>query len=393
MKLRLMVIVMAFALAATLSIGRAGALQSRLKGDLPALEDVFAKLFSATVRAFSMEQMQKDFSLLSEEERAAVANFLGKDRWDKLVTGLDEQKKKFLEDEYARQAGKADASAFLKALPKVFAININIMTTEQVKQTMSTLSDKEMATLTISMGNDGLKTLFTVTNKDKHAIILSSTPDWVLLEMGIRRYDSIKDYTCILLKQEKVGGKMQGVETIELKYRVKPFGIYAKWIDGPFKDREALYNSVTAAKSLRVREGGALGVMPVTVPVDSAIAKRGTNHLITEIGLGYLLGMIRKDYQPASQAGDITRKDVGIQQIDGVNVYVMESSLRKNPSNAYYCHRIKHYIDYLNSIEIKAEMYDWNDQIMESFTYTKLRLNVGLKDSDFDQNNPAYKLK
>lgn len=375
-----------------IAAGTAPALDSRIKGKLPELEDVFAKLFANTVKIFSMDQLQKEYATLSEEERASMANFLGKDRWDKVVQGLDDQKKKFLEAQYSKYAGKGDGASFKKHLPKIIGINLNIMSVDQVKQSMSVMDDKEMGSLCISMGNDGLKVLMATANKDKHAVLLQSTPDWVLLEMGLRKYDAIKDYTCILLKNEKIGGKMQGVETIEMKYRVKPNCIYAKWVDGPWKGREALYRDSAPGK-LRVRESGALGLLAVTVPVDSEIAKRGTNHPLTEIGLGFLLNMILKDYKPAHAAGDLVRKDIGLQQIEGTSVYVMDSVIKKNPKNNYYCHRIRHYLDYTNSLEIKAEIFDWDDQLYESFTYLKLVINPGLKDSDFDQSNPAYRLK
>lgn len=370
------------------------ALESRIKGQLPPIEEVFAKLFSASIRIFSLDQLKKESALLSEEERIGMANFLGKERLQKALEGLEADKKNFLTDEYMKLMGKPDtAKNFRKFLPRLLAINANIMTADQVKQSLKSLDEREMGTLTIYMGNDGLKVLFTNANRDKHAAIMSSTPDWVILEMGLLKYDTIKDYTATLLKQERIGGKMQGVETIELKYRVKPTAIYAKWIDGPFKGREALYNSTVSTKMIRVREGPPLSIIPVTVPLDSAIAKRGTNHLLTEIGLGYMLELILRDYLKASPVGDLTRKDIGLQEIDGKPVFVMESTLKKNPKQNYYCYRLTHYIDYINSFEVKVEVYDWNNQMFEMFTYLKIRENVGLKDIDFDQNNPAYKLK
>lgn len=377
-----------------LSAPSGNALESRIKGKLPSIEEVFAKLFSASIRIFSLDQLKKESTLLSEEERCSMINFLGKERLLKAIEGLDADKKNFLTDEYMKLIGKGDLGKnFRKFLPRILAINANIMSVEQVKQSLKSLDEAEMGTLTIYMGNDGLKVLFNNANRDKHEAIMSSTPDWVILEMGLLKYDTIKDYTATMLKQEKIGGKMQGVETIELKYRVKPTAIYAKWINGPFKGRECLYNSSVSTKNIRVRESPPFSIVPVTVPLDSPIAKRGTNHLFTEVGLGYMLELILRDYLKASPVGDLTRKDIGVQEIDGKPVFVMESTLKKNPKQNYYCHRLTHYIDYINSFEVKVEVYDWNNQMFEMFTYLKIRENAGLKDIDFDQNNPAYKLK
>jgi len=385
--------VMFIVAAVLIAAGTVSAIESRIKGKLPELENVFAKLMGNTFKLLSMDQLQKQNSTLSEQERSSVVNFLGKERWGKLLDGLDDQKKKFLDAEYAKLIGKGDGASFKKHLPKIIGINLNLMSVDQVKQSLANMEEKEMGTLCISMGNEGLKALFTTANRDKHAILLQATPDWVLLEMGLRKYDTIKDYTCIMLKNERIGGKMQGVEKMDVKFRVKPAAIYSKWVDGPFKGRECLYNAAVSPDKLRVRESGALGLLPVSVPLTSEIAKRGTNHLFTELGMGFLLDMILKDYKKGSVAGDLTRKDVGLAQVEGTSVYVMESILKKNPSNNYYCHRIRHYLDYTNSLEIKAEMYDWDDQLFESYTYLKIALNPGLKDSDFDHTNPNYRLK
>ena len=63
--------------------------------------------------------------------------------------------------------------------------------------------------------------------------MLQNTPTWLFSETGLRRYAELKDYTCIMYKQERLGSKLQDVETIVLKYREHPKSIYMKWIAGP----------------------------------------------------------------------------------------------------------------------------------------------------------------
>jgi len=82
----------------------------------------------------------------------------------------------------------------------------------------------------------------------------------------------------------------------------------------------------------------------------------------------------------------------GIQEVDNHKVYVMENILPKDPKKGYYCYRIIHYIDYMRSLEIKAVMYNWDNQLQESYTYTQIAINPGLKDIDFDPENPEYRL-
>ena len=46
----------------------------------------------------------------------------------------------------------------------------------------------------------------------------------------------------------------------------------------------------------------------------------------------------------------------------------------------------------MRSLEIKAVMYNWDNQLQESYTYTQIAINPGLKDIDFDPDNPEYRL-
>jgi hypothetical protein len=392
---RLLVLVVLLLLPA-LVLPAGGAIESRIKGKLPPLEGVFEKLFASSIRLMSMDQLQKEYNSFNDEDRTSLVNFLGKDRFDKALQGLEEPKKKFLEDSYLKFLGKGDSSEFArKHLPIILAANANVMSAAQVKQSLAVLDDMEMGSLTLSMGPPGTKIMFgKITGKDKHNAIMESTPMWVILEMGLIKYGTVRDYTCTLLKQERIDNKLQGVETMEVKYRVKPsLAIYAKWVNGPYTGRECLYNETVIGKDkLRVREGGMLGLVAVTLPLDSAIAKRGTNHILTELGFGHLLNLSLKDLKASMPYGDMSRKDNGLQMLDGKSVFVMDSILRKNPNYKYYCHRLRSYIDYTNSLQLKAEIFDWNDQMFESYTYLKPRFNVRLKDIDFDPSNPAYKL-
>jgi len=371
----------------------AGGINSMLMGQLPGFDKVFEKLFHSDVELASLDQLKSIHSKMSEAQIAAIANFYTKEHWEKLTADLPEDKREFLINTYEPLRGKAQPKDLKKHFPEIMSIIINETTPEQITATMENMSYKEMGSLSLFLDNDGLKTLFSSIPTNKDLIILDNTPDWVLLEMGLRFYvKNIKNYECTFLKQERVGGKLQDEETIHLKYREKPKALYMKWLAGPFKGRELLYNETIRADDIRVREAGFLGVIPVWISVDSPLAMRGTNHTVLEVGMKYLLNMIKKDWQKSHTTGDLSRKNYGITKLDGHNVYVMESIQKKNPAQNYYCHRLRHYIDYTRSMEIKAEVYDWDNKLMEKYTYLDIKLNTDLTDKDFDPDNPEYKL-
>ncbi len=371
----------------------AGGINSKLMGKLPGFDKVFEKLFHSDAEQASLDQLKTIHNKMSEEQLAALANYYTKEHWEKLTADLPEEKQEFFESRYEAVRGKAGPGDLKKHFPEIMSIIINETTPEQITATMESMSAKEMASLSLFLDNDGLKTMFSSipTNKDK--IILDNTPDWVLLEMGLRYYDKyIKNYECKFLKQERIDGELQGEETIHLKYRENPKGVYMKWLAGPFKGRELIYNENLEKEKIRVREAGLLGVIPVWINLNSSLAMRGTNHTVQEVGMRYLLGMIKTDWQKSHKTGDLTRKNYGIQKLGGHNVYVMESIQQKNPNVDYYCHKLRHYIDYTRSMEIKAEVYGWDNQLLERYTYLNIKLNTDLTDKDFDPENPEYDL-
>jgi outer membrane lipoprotein-sorting protein len=39
---------------------------------------------------------------------------------------------------------------------------------------------------------------------------------------------------------------------------------------------------------------------------------------------------------------------------------------------------------------IKTQIFDWDNQLIESYGYEELKLNPGLADKDFEAENPEY---
>ena len=59
-------------------------------------------------------------------------------------------------------------------------------------------------------------------------------------------------------------------------------------------------------------------------------------------------------------------------------------------------HRVRLYIDKELGLPIRFEAYDWpkhrgaEPELAEEYTYSELKLNVGLTELDFDVANSAY---
>ncbi len=376
------------------------ALYSPTQGELPEFREVLPKSIVKYLSHCDAQLAKKAIASVGEDKIQLIANYIGDEGWKYVMEHIKPELKPILE-KYKPASGidfKKLEAELKKVYPKIPAIWMNLLPEQEFIRYLKETEKLVRGVEALFMGWQGLRVFFETLDEKRHEALLDHTPDWVFIDIGLMRYDAIKDYKCIVYKQERVKGHLQDVEKILLKYRDKPFAIYMKWLDGPFKGREVLYNEAYYKDKVRVREGGSgisdriLGIAPAWIGLTSSLARRGTNHLVTEIGLKHLLEMIKKDYLRGKGTNDIKRVNHGIQEVDNHKVYVMENILPKDPKKGYYCYRIIHYIDYMRSLEIKAVMYNWDNQLQESYTYTQIAINPGLKDIDFDPENPEYRL-
>src|SRR4051794_12975925 len=62
------------------------------------------------------------------------------------------------------------------------------------------------------------------------------------LEAGLRRYQrTVKGYSCTFQKQERLDGKLQRTEVIEVYFREQPFSVYFGWLEGARLAERTLY--------------------------------------------------------------------------------------------------------------------------------------------------------
>lgn len=70
---------------------------------------------------------------------------------------------------------------------------------------------------------------------------------------------------------------------------------------------------------------------------------------------------------------------------------------RQQPGSNYQVCRI--YVDCRSRLPVQAELYGWPENpgdeppLLEKYTYTNVKTNVRLSDSDFDPRNQAYRFE
>ncbi len=220
--------------------------------------------------------------------------------------------------------------------------------------------------------------------------------------------ENIDDYTAILIKRERIDDVLGAHEYMQVKIRnrkvqngqvVQPLSVYINFLKpSSVKGREVIYVEGQNDNNIIAHEGGLKGkfLPTVNLPPNGMLAMRGQRYPMTEIGVENLIVKLIERGQQARKFNDVQcefRKNARVQ--DRVCTVLQVTQPTKQPSLEFYQASVFIY-DKVN-VPIRYIAYDWPQDadapldVLEEYNYLNLKVNVGLKDEDFDPHNPAYK--
>jgi hypothetical protein len=214
----------------------------------------------------------------------------------------------------------------------------------------------------------------------------------------------IEDYTCVIVKRERVRGRLRGYEYLSAKVRhhrenvqrVVPFSVYLKFL-GPskVKGREVLYVEGENDSKLVVRTGETQYPFTTKLRPTGELAMRENRHPITEFGFE---NFGRRLIQLIPEA--ITPDQVQIEHSENSKVDGRECTgivvTRTKRTQQYRFHRVRIFFDRELQIPIHYEAYDWpkteggKPVLLEQYTFRDIVINPGLTDGDFRRDHPKY---
>ncbi|HID21190.1 MAG TPA: DUF1571 domain-containing protein, partial [Planctomycetaceae bacterium] len=212
-----------------------------------------------------------------------------------------------------------------------------------------------------------------------------------------RKYQSIRGYTCIFIKRERINGVLGPMEFVQMKIRTRPFSIYMKWLQ-PYTGREVIYVHGRYGNKLLAHDTGAKKIIAGTVELDPRDRRllKYSRHPITEAGIGNMISKLIRHWEQQRRAPDGNIVVLDNARVD-TNLCWCVKCIHPHPSgrNAYY--RIRVFFDKKSSLPIRFEGYDWplqrgdvNGLLVEEYTYRNLRTDVTLTSWDFSPRNPRY---
>lgn len=219
--------------------------------------------------------------------------------------------------------------------------------------------------------------------------------------------ENYDDYTAVLYKRERVGGVTGDEEVANVKIRnrkesngtiTQAFSVYITFVKpAKIAGREALYVEGANNGKMIGHKGKGEGVLTMSAWLlpTSHLAMAGQLYPITEIGIENLILKLIERGNKERQHADVDVKWTESKIFDRKCRVLTLSHEKKEPQFDF--HKAQIFIDKDFNVPVRYVAYDWpkgekltKSDILEEYTYTQLKFNVGLTDKDFDSRNKAY---
>ncbi|MBN1554962.1 MAG: DUF1571 domain-containing protein [Phycisphaerae bacterium] len=220
---------------------------------------------------------------------------------------------------------------------------------------------------------------------------LAKTDHVALLKKGVEKYDAmpVKDYTCLFVKQEKLGGRLGDEQNVAIKFLGDPFSVAMVWTKNPpLGDAliyvEGEYKNNKGVSQMLVRPKPAfqwlVGKSVLKLP-DGPDAMRNSLRPVTKFGFRNGLVSLLEVYEPAIAAKECKMQYDGVTEVGGRKCVVLTRIL---PEGKDYPARITETcLDIELLLPLRIVGYDRDNSLLCNYEYHEVKLNPGLKPRDF----------
>jgi len=210
------------------------------------------------------------------------------------------------------------------------------------------------------------------------------------------QFRHVRDYTCTFVKRERIEGRLTAPHIIEMKARTSPNSLYFKF-QQPNRGREAIFVQGRYNGRIVAHDVGLGKLLAGTMHLDpqGSMAMEENRHPVTEAGIGTLIDTVARHWaRELSPAESVLNFDPAARVGNRPCTVVESIHPRHRPD--FLFHKVKLYIDPQLGLPVRFEAYDWPrhpgaaPDLIEEYTYIDMKVNVGLRDHDFDPANRQY---
>jgi hypothetical protein len=219
--------------------------------------------------------------------------------------------------------------------------------------------------------------------EQEKALQLAAEDHVALLAMLLDRHDkTVRDYTGVFHKQERLKGKLTPKQRIAFKFRQKPFSIFMEWLENPLGTHRLLYvEGQNDGKMLAHPTGLLAFVKAVKLDPEGKQAAKSSLRPVTKFGFRSSLTQMLDVYRTAAEKGDLKTAFSGPKTIDNRRVLILERFL---PKDKYENPHLTVQIDLEYLLPTQVTTADQQDKLISQYTWTDLNFNTNLTDRHFD---------
>ncbi len=206
---------------------------------------------------------------------------------------------------------------------------------------------------------------------------------------------AVRDYEALFTKRELVGRSLFTGQ-MQMRLRQQPFSVYLRFVDAN-NGREVMFAGPRYQNKLMAHEPpGNIRALVGTISLDptSSQAMAEGRHPITRIGMLKMVEGVIDQWNEEKKFGEIDVQFYPNAKLQGVECQVCEST-HPTPRRQFRFYRTRLFIDKQTNFPVRLEQWGFPNNggepyLIEEYTYTDIRPNVGLTDSDFDVRNRRY---
>jgi hypothetical protein len=209
----------------------------------------------------------------------------------------------------------------------------------------------------------------------------------LFLEMCLERYKrEVKGYSTRFIKRERINGKLEPMEKLEVLCREEPFGVYMNWLEGARLAQKVLYVKGENNNKLLARGAGLLAWGPVfQKDVDSDEAKKTGRYTIDQFGI--FLGTQRTlaAMRKAQERGALHVTYDGIWEVPefgGRECYKFTRTPYE-PVEEEGVNELTIYIDRENWLQVGSVLRDTQGKLIAEYYFRDLKINPEFKADQF----------
>ncbi len=234
-------------------------------------------------------------------------------------------------------------------------------------------------------------------NSSAELIAAAERDPMVLARLGRQWYEQhVREYRCVLVKQERLGNKLSQVQEIELRFRESPRAVYMLWKTNADQARRALFMDArefvdqNGQKLARVEPAGAVArlfVKDLFLPIDGPEARKASRRTIDEAGFRATFDLLETYNAVAAEQGVLDIRFGGTGMVDGRPTYIIVRDLPyTGPTGPYPDARLVLHLDqeWLLPVAVYSYADHQEKELLGSYVFTHVELNPGFDADDFE---------